>query len=299
MLSIIIPSREEMFLNKTIEDLLEKATGEIEVVAVLDGYTPSAVNKEFWSTPDLIKDPRVIYVYNETSLGMRKCINKGVKASKGDYLMKLDAHCMFMKGFDTKLIEDMESNWVVIPARYSLDAEKWEIEKNNKPRRDYHYLCFPERGKPHDWGMHGVEWWDRGRERSDAKYDIDDNMSFQGSCWIMNRKWFTDFLGGMDEDPIYAGWAQEPTEIGNKTWLGGGALKINKKVWYAHLHKGRRYPRTYVPDEAGIIRGHNHSAWYWMTNQWKDRIHDMNWLVEKFMPVPTWPEDRSLWVSPI
>jgi len=147
--------------------------------------------------------------------------------------------------------------------------------------------------------MHGVEWWDRGVQRADLKYDIDDNMSFQGSCWFMKRKWFTDFLGGMSEDPIYAGWAQEPTEIGCKTWLGGGAVKVNKKVWYAHLHKGRRYPRDYRPDESGIIKGHNYSAWYWMTNQWKERIHDMAWLVEKFMPVPTWPEDRKGWVSPI
>ena len=299
MLSIIIPSRSEKFLNKTIEDLLAKAKGEVEVIAVLDGWQPTETKTEYWITPARIIDPRVIYIEKSISEGMRKAINSGAKVAKGDYLMKIDAHCLFMEGYDLGLKADCEDNWVVIPARYSLDAEQWEIEHNNKPRRDYHYLCYPERGKAHDWGMHGVEWWDRGVQRADLKYDIDDNMSFQGSCWFMKRKWFTDFLGGMSEDPIYAGWAQEPTEIGCKTWLGGGAVKVNKKVWYAHLHKGRRYPRDYRPDESGIIKGHNYSAWYWMTNQWKERIHDMAWLVEKFMPVPTWPEDRIRWVSPI
>ena len=51
--------------------------------------------------------------------------------------------------------------------------------------------------------------------------------------------------------------------------------------------------------EKAIIAGHNYAAWYWMNNQWEERKHDIAWLVEKFMPVPTWPEDRSLWVSPI
>ena len=26
---------------------------------------------------------------------------------------------------------------------YDLDAEHWAIEDNRKPRRDYHYLCYP------------------------------------------------------------------------------------------------------------------------------------------------------------
>lgn len=299
MLSVIIPSRNEIFLNKTIEDLLIKAKGEIEIIAVLDGYQPSETKREFWSTPAFIKDPRVTYIQKNEAEGLRKAINSGASVAKGDFLMKLDAHCMFEEGFDLKLAADCDENWVVIPSRYSLDAEHWAIEDNGKPRRDYHYLCYPERGKAHDWGMHGVEWWSRGKERSDPKYDIDDNMSFQGSCWFMHKKWFTDFLGGMDENEIYAGWAQEPQEIGNKTWLGGGELKVNKKTWYAHLHKGSRYGRGYLMDDRGVIAGHNYSAKYWMNNMWEERIHDMSWLIEKFWPVPTWPEDRSLWVSPI
>lgn len=298
MLSVIIPSRSEPFLNKTIQDLLIKAKGEIEIIAVLDGWEPTETKTEFWSTPARIEDPRVIYIHNDISQGMRKAINAGAKVAKGEYLMKLDAHCLFEEGFDLKLAENCEENWVVIPARYSLDAERWAIENNGKPRRDYHYLCYPERGKAHDWGMHGVEWWDRGVQRSDPKYDIDDNMSFQGSCWFMHKKWFTDFLEGMDENPIYAGWAQEPTEIGCKTWLGGGAVKVNKKVFYCHLHKGKRYPRTYYVDDKAIVEGHRYAANYWMQNRWPKQIHNIDWLIEKFMPVPTWPEDRNLWVAP-
>lgn len=299
MLSVIIPSRNEIFLNKTIEDLLNKSRGEIEIIAVLEGYWPTEEKREFWFTPMVIEDPRVTYLHLGKPLGMRGAINAGVSIAKGDFIMKVDAHCLFEEGFDVKLASDCDDNWVVIPARYSLDAEKWEVNKTGKARADYHYLCYPNPHKEHDVGMHGVVWPERGIERLDPKYDIDDNLSFQGSCWFMKRSWFNDFLEGMDENPIYAGWAQEPTEIGLKTWLGGGRVVVNKKTWYAHLHKGRQYGRMYNMDERGVIAGHAYGADYWMKNKWPKQIHNIDWLIEKFMPVPTWPEDRGKWVSPL
>ena len=36
--SIILPSRNERFLPRTVQDLLDKAKGDIEVIPVLDGY---------------------------------------------------------------------------------------------------------------------------------------------------------------------------------------------------------------------------------------------------------------------
>lgn len=298
MLSVIIPARNEIFLNKTIQDLLEKSRGEIEVIAVLDGYWPQENIREFWSTPAIIEDPRVIYLHKGKAMGMRQAINSAASIAKGKYLMKVDAHCMFAEGYDEVLTKDCDENWVVIPSRYSLDPEHWAIEDNGKPRRDYHYLCYPDPNKEHDHGMHGVEWWSRGKERLDPKYDIDETMSFQGSCWLMHKRWFTDFLKGMNEEG-YGSFSQEPQETGNKTWLGGGKVMTNKKTWYAHLHKGSRYGRMYSISQSGIIEGHLYSAKFWMNNEWKDRIHDIDWLIERFWPVPTWPEDRSLWVAPL
>jgi len=286
MISVLIPSRNELFLNKTIQGILDQAAGEIEVIAVIDETWPA----------EIIHDPRVSYIHPDTPKGMRWGINSAVKAARGDYLLKSDGHCLYAPGFDQALLADMRANWIVIPRRFSLDAENWAIEKNGKPPRDYHYLCYPYLNKDHDDGMHGVEWWDRSRQRSGPEYDIDDTMSFQGSCWFMKKTWFTDFLQGMDEEH-YGVFAQEPQEIGNKTWLGGGEIKVNKKTWYAHLHKGKRYGRMYHIGQSEIIKGHNYSATYWMSNAWPDRIHDLSWLIEKFWPVPTWPEDRKFWTE--
>lgn len=287
-LSVIIPARNETFLQKTITDLFEKASGEIEVIAVLDGY---------WPNPQLIDRDNLILIHRGSPMGMRSGINSSVAIAKGDFIMKVDAHCMFAEGYDEVLKADCEDNWVVIPPRYSLNAENWKIEENGKPRRDYHYLCFPDPNKGEDKGMHGVEWWSRCKERFDSQYDIDDTMSAQGSCWFMKKSWFEKFLHGLSEEG-YGSFAQEFQEIGLKTWLGGGEIKVNKKTWYAHLHKGKTYSRMYPQNRRELINHINWSARYWMNNEWKDRVHDINWLIEKFWPVPTWPEDRSLWVAP-
>lgn len=290
-LSVIIPSRNERFLNNTIQSILDNAVGNIEIVASID---------ENWPEP-VIEDKRITYIRQGRPLGMRAGINACASVAKGKFLMKTDAHCMFGPGFDRVLSENCDDNWVVIPRRKRLDAENWQIMDVGKPDIDYHYLCFPERGKEHDWGMHGVMWQDRAVERTDPKYDIDDTMSFQGSSWFMNRKWFTDFIGYLNED-FYGTWAQEPTEIGLKTWLGGGRIVTNKKTWYAHLHKGPKYGKMYrhtMADEQDIIDKHNLAAKHWMEGGEPGMIHPIGWLVEKFWPVPTWPEDRSKWVSPI
>ena len=38
--SVLIPARNEPYLVKTIEDVFQKAAGEIEVIAVLESYWP-------------------------------------------------------------------------------------------------------------------------------------------------------------------------------------------------------------------------------------------------------------------
>lgn len=281
-LSVIIPARGERFLAQTIDDLFNKASGEIEIIAVLDGY---------WPDPPLPDRTGLTLIHRGAPNGMRAAINAAAGIAKGEYLMKTDAHCMFDQGFDEKLKSDCDIDWVAIPSRYSLDAEHWDILQTGKSRVDYHYLSCPitglkERG---DYTMHGVQWNERARQRRDKpEYVIDDEMSFQGSCWFMSKRHFIEFLGGMNETG-YGTFSQEPQEIGNKTWLGGGRVVVNKSTWYAHLHKGKQYGRGYGISQREIAAGHEYSAVYWMSNQWTRRVHDLEWLIDKFWPVPDWP----------
>ena len=287
--SVVIPARNEIFLEKTIQDILLKARGEIEIIVVLDGYWPT----EFEVTGgqerrvfhnEIVNDPRVIYIHNGKSMGMRAAINNAVAIATGEFIMKSDAHCMYAEGFDITLKQyHTEDNMITIPRRKRLDADKWEIQHLGKPDIDYEYLSSPEGA-----GVKGSIWTERILERlGKPEYDIDENMSFQGSCWFMTRQHYTDRLGGMD-DVNYGTFVREAQELGLKTWLGGGRVMINKKTWYAHLHKGKTYGRMYYLNQKAMIEGEKFCDDYWFNNRYPAAVRDLAWLIEHFAPVPGW-----------
>jgi len=276
--SIIIPSRNEQFLGKTVNDLLAKAAGEIEVIPVLDGY---------WPNPPLVEDKRVIQLHRGKALGMRAAINYGAEVATGDWLMKTDGHCMFAEGFDETLKKETAEDWLAIPRRYSLNAEDWE--RNPKMPIDYHYLDCPMVNTNY-FQFHGIPWNEMTRQKfDDPRYEIDDLMSWQGSMWFMNRSLWNR-VGPMSEKLFYT-FSQEPQELGNKVWLSGGRIVVNKHTWYAHLHKGKQYGRGYSISGSEVVEGHKRSANYWMSNSWNGQVRPIEWLIDKFMPVPTWPDN--------
>lgn len=241
MLSVIIPNYKDKDLQRTIDDIKSKAKGEIEIIVIDD-------EKEM--------------------IGMRGCINKGVAQSKGEWIMKCDSHCMFGEGFDEKILSNIEDNWVVIPRRFKLDTDKWEVM--DEPPIDYEKLFIaPEK-------IGGVYWTNRAIARKDIL--IDETMVFQGSCWIMSRKHW-DWLGGLQEEG-YGTFTQEPIEIALKTWLGGGKVMVNKTTWYAHRH--RKFGRHVHITSQEVRDGNAYSKDFWLNNRWEKRIHDIDWLFKRF-----------------
>lgn len=280
--SIIIPSRNERFLVPTVHDVLAKATGDIEIIVILDGY---------WPDPQLPDDPRVVILHRGDAQGMRPGINAAVQIARGRYLMKLDAHVMVAEGFDDVLAaEYQEDDWILTMRRFALNPERWAIDtSNSKYPVDYHYLSYPhERPGDPTCGLHGTPWTARREERADIL--LDDEMSSQGSGWFMSRSHW-DRLGEMDI-ASYGNFVHEFQELGLKTWLGGGAVKVTKRTWYAHLYKGKRYGRGYTMGGTNHQRGSEFCTAYWMADRSRQRT--LRWLVERFAPVPTWPADLDL-----
>ena len=265
MVTIIIPSRKEPYLSKTIKDLLVKAKGEIEIIVVLDGYWEKA--------EDIVIDPRVNYLHFATSKGMRACINAGVLLAKGEYILKTDAHCLFAKGFDEQLVKDCEKHDVIVPRRYRLDPEKWEVIEDGRPPVDYESL------DPVD--LHGVRWEEKAIERKDVM--IDEIVSAQGSCWFTPKKHF-ESVEGLDEDS-YGKFFLEFQEISFKTWLSGGRVLVNKNTSYAHWHK---------TDGRGYSLDNDREKAVEFMQKWRD---DKAWskqelkfesLIKKFSDMPGW-----------
>lgn len=291
LLSVIIPSRTEEYLQKTVDDILLKAKGEIEIIVILDGYWPKEHN---WANSKI----RIIHQGTiDNNMGMRAAINAGMSIAQGEFVMKTDEHCMFDEGFDEKLKNDCQDDWVVIPRRYRLDPENWVIFEDGRSPIDYMYLAYPyERQGDKTCGLHGELWKERYYEKKDIL--IDDTMSWQGSCYFLKKKYWNELIHPLDEIN-YGTFTQEAQEIGNKVWLSGGRLVVNKKTWYAHFHKGKRgknYGFTneqYKNHREEMERGRKFCIDYWLNT--KDYKYDFEWLLKKFWPVPgwknTWKED--------
>lgn len=284
--SFIIPSRNESHevtpsvtvLQRTIQDIYEKATGNFEVIVGFDGppyqKLPSHKNLKIFRSPEII--------------GLKAMINKLSKMATGKYIYKTDSHCMFGKGFDEILQADMEDNWVVTPRFYVLDAEKWQWQ--DERFYDYFYLSCPFTDKRGFRFKAGGHWPQKTKEKLDIL--IDETPQIHGSGWFVNRKHFLNNIGGFPTtDPL--GHAQEPPYLGLKTWLGpwGGKVMVNKKTWYAHMHKGEQRSRGYLMTKQQDKYSSDISVNFWMKNMWEQRTHDIDWFIEKFMPMPTWPEN--------
>jgi len=95
-LSILIPARNEIFLKNTIEDALKNIEADTEIIAVLD---------EAWAEPSIPQHERVTVIKTPKAIGQRAATNLTCRLSKAKYVMKLDAHCSFDKGFDRKMVE--------------------------------------------------------------------------------------------------------------------------------------------------------------------------------------------------
>lgn len=290
-LSIIIPTRNEIYLQQTVDDIMAKAKGSIEVIVVLDGY---------WPDPPLKNYDNLIIIHHGTineNKGMRQCINAGMEIAKGKYVMKSDGHCLFDQGFDVKLIADCQDNWVVIPRRYRLDPINWKIAPDIRPPVDYQLLTYPYI-RTHDpaCGLHGDEWRERYFRRKNIL--IDDNMSTQGSLYFTTRDWWFKMIHPMNVE-LYGSFIQEAQEICNNTWLGGGRVVVNKKTWYAHWHKGKNGKNygfstaRYAFHQAERERGRINCIDYWLNDRFPKMAPGRNfkWFIEKFWPIPTWPEN--------
>ncbi|MBN2591640.1 MAG: glycosyltransferase [Sedimentisphaerales bacterium] len=274
MLSVVITALNEPYLQRTIDSVFDMAGGEVEVIAVLDGYRNE------------IRDHKnLTLIYHCKPHGQRHSINEAASLARGKYLMKLDAHCILGKGFDVILKKDCEPDWTVIPRRHGVIEDKW---KRRPGKVDYMRLTCPD--EPGDLGLRAKAWPEY---RSRGNGLIDDVMTCQGSGWFQYLDTFWR-LGGLDEK--HGHWGAMGCEIGNKTWLSGGRVVVNKNTWYAHWQRGRKHTkdditttsRFYHLPRKVVKDAHAYAKDLWLNNKWPLQKRDFNWLLKKFWPIPGW-----------
>lgn len=280
MVSIILPARNEKFLQKTIDCLVENATGEYEIIAGLDGY---------WPNPPLKDHPNVNLLHMPQSVGMRSMINSLVDIAHGQYIMKIDAHCNIGKGFDETLVESCDENTVCAPRQYSLHDDTWTRNRSKKVV-DYYYIEAPAVLKEEEKGNRNLgfqvqRWYEYSTRPGIPEKRVDDLMGFQGSCWFMTKNHFYNIE--MNDPKSLHNFSYEAVEISLRTWLSGGKVLINKNTWFAHLHKGKKHGRGYFIAKGRARKAAEYCIDLFMNEKWPKMVHNVQWLVEKFAP-PTW-----------
>jgi hypothetical protein len=307
-LSVLIPARNEEWLNRTVSDVLTNLRSDTEVIVVLDGE---------WPVVPLDHHPRLQVVKLQKSIGQRAATNLAAKISTADYVMKLDAHCQVSEGFDTSLLaaaERLGHDVCQIPAQYNLHAFDWVCSDGHrvyqgptptqgctwKPKgaKDEDPIC----GKPasreiiwkkrdgrlttawrFDKELHFQYWGKYADQHQEVIHPV---MSCLGACWFVHRDHFLS-LGGLDEQ--HGSWGQMGTELACKYWLSGGAMMVNKHAWFAHLFRtqGGDFSFPYPLSGAEQEAARKHSAWLWKAGNWPLAKFNLRWLVEKFNP-PDW-----------
>jgi len=300
-LSILIPARNEMFLARTIEDILEHIEGDAEIIAVCDGA---------WPDPPVPDHPRVHLIYHSQSIGQRAATNEAARMATGKFIMKADAHCSFAQGFDVKLMADCEPDWIVVPQMRNLHAFDWRcrgcgrrIYQGSQPES-----CKKCAGETFEmvvvWEPRAhtrnafmrfdsdlrFGYWKTFKKRPEARGDLAPTMSLLGACWLMRRSLYWE-LGGLDE--AHGSWGQMGTEIACKAWLSGGALMVNKKTWFAHMFRTQNGFSFPYPN-PGAEKAREYSKWLWSGDNWPGAAHPLSWLVDKFRPIPGWPLSQGL-----
>jgi|CXWL01.1.fsa_nt_gi glycosyltransferase involved in cell wall biosynthesis len=294
-LSILIPARNEMFLAKTIENILENIEGNTEIIAVLDGT---------WSDPGIPDHPKVTLLYFPESIGQRAATNAAAKLSKAKYIMKCDAHCSFDKGFDVKMMQAMHDDWTMVPLMKNLHAFDWVCpnehrryqspsgpckECGQETQRDILWrakespksvsYCFDS--TPH------FQYFGDYAKRPEGQGLITETMSLQGSCFMLTREkyWELDIC-----DENFGSWGSQGIEVALKTWLSGGAVMVNKKTWYAHLFRtqGGDFGFPYPMPASQQERAKTTARELFFNDNWPKQVRPLSWLVERFWPVNGW-----------
>lgn len=307
-LTILIPSRNEIFLKNTIEDILKNIEADTEVVVILDGV---------WANPPIPQHPDVNIIYVPDSIGQRAATNLATKLAQGKYVMKIDAHCSFDKGFDRKMIEFFKEhgdNITAVPIMRNLHAFDWkcyhcgwkkyqgqtpdkcgQCGKTDKIRRKMMWVgkhnpqstsyCFDS--TPHF--QYFEEYKHREPYLTDKKTGFTETMSLQGSCFMLTREKYWE-LNICDE--LLGSWGNQGIETAVKTWLSGGRVLVNHNTWYAHMFRtqGGDFSFPYKQSGNEVARCKAKVRDLFWNNKYNKAIHPLSWLVEKFWPVKGWNE---------
>ena len=299
-LSIVIPSRSEMFLKNTVEDILKNKRGKTEIIIGLDGS---------WASPAIADHPDVSIIHYSESLGQREMTNQCVRLSKAKYIAKTDAHTSFSEGFDVEMLktfEELGDEIVALPLMKNLHAFDWLCEKcgerryqgpsgvcekcGGETKMDIKWFAKPSPNSTSYCFDSEPHFQYFGAYKKKQEGDLVETMSLQGSFFMMTRENYWKLNIG---DENFGSWGSQGIQIACSFWLSGRRCIVNKRCWYAHLFRtqGGDFSFPYHNPESKIQNAKKYARKLMVESNFPEQIRPVSWLVEKFAPVRGWSEE--------
>jgi len=308
-LSVLIPARNEEFLDLTIQDVLKHSKANTEIIAILDGYLPN---------PPLKPDPRVTVIYNPVSVGQRAGTNQAAKLAKGKYVMKIDAHVAVDDGFDVKMLQafkEVGDNVTMLPVMRNLHVFDWICPDGHRRYQSPSGICetckkltvkdivwIPKRSPVtftfrFDKTMHFQYFGELAKRPENIKgingnTNYRETMSIQGSCFMLTKERY--FALDMNSDQFNS-WGQQGVEIACKTWLSGGQVISNLNTWYAHMFRtrGGDFGFPYPNPQNKVNENRELSRELFQKDKWPLAKRKFQWILDKFNP-PDWGISKGM-----
>ena len=253
-LSILIPSRSEPYLQQTIEDIFEHSEADTEILIALDNCENS---------PALVSPGLMPVTIVSTKLGQRGATNALAKLAKGEYLLKIDAHCSFTQGFDRIMLEDANENDLLAIDLRDLDVKTWQMKPEPLTSQvvfnnNYELVSAPE--KP---GL------------------IAETQCIHGVGFMVSKELYQK-LNLCDE--AFGSYGLMGLEVPLKIWLSGGTVRITKKAQMGHWYKqGEAVPYPRNKEES--------QKTYDKVKEWA-KGQNLSWLIEKFNYPADWTQQK-------
>ncbi|MBL7921770.1 MAG: glycosyltransferase family 2 protein [Bacteroidia bacterium] len=122
------------YLHEAIKSILDQSFMDFEFLIINDGSTDDS-EKIILS----FKDPRIVFIKNESNMGLINSLNKGLKIAKGNYIARMDADDVALPQRLELQVKEFESDpkAIAVGSDYFLLTEKRTSLKKNKNNSDY------------------------------------------------------------------------------------------------------------------------------------------------------------------
>lgn len=303
-LSFLVPGRNEMWLGRTVQDMLDNTSDQTEILVGIDGEE----NTEDMPIP---QHPRVTVLRTHTPIGQRAMTKRLGRISQAKYICKADAHTSYDKDWDIKMFEAFEKTGddvTMVSVMRNMHAFDWVCPQGHRRYQSPSGACticgeptkrevmWIAKTSPQstayrfDHTLHFQyfnEYKRSNRYRRQLKTGLTETMSLQGSLFMMTRDRYFD----LDiDDERFGSWGQQGSTVACKTWLSGGRCIVNHNTWNSHLFRtqGGDFGFPYKQDNKQVENARKLSRQLFLDNTWEKQKLPLSWLVDRFAPVPGW-----------